>query len=112
MAGVVRDGRFSGQLINGKTQIVIMDEWTSDSLNCDDAKKLLQGKNAYACRSSALLVVFISLKRDLSVLNTFVRDLLYTPIFEIKCRNFWITIIFRWINANGTETCKGQPISI
>ena len=37
IAGVVRDGRFSGHLINAKTQIVFMDEWTSDSLSCEDA---------------------------------------------------------------------------
>ena len=60
MTGVVRDGNFSGQLINGKVKIVIMDEWTSDG------KKLLQGS----------LVVFISLKLDLPALNTFVRDFL------------------------------------
>ena len=43
IAGVVRDGRFSGHLINAKTQIVFMDEWTSDSLSCEDAKRVLQG---------------------------------------------------------------------
>ncbi|XP_057301088.1 uncharacterized protein LOC130635686 [Hydractinia symbiolongicarpus] len=43
IAGVVRDGRFSGHLINRNTQVVFMDEWTSDSLCCEDAKRILQG---------------------------------------------------------------------
>ena len=45
IAGVVRDGRFSGHLINGSTQIVFMDEWTNDSLCCEDAKRILQGND-------------------------------------------------------------------
>ena len=45
VAGVVRDGRFSGHMINEKTQVVCMEEWTSDSLSCEDAKRILQGKN-------------------------------------------------------------------
>ena len=45
IAGVVRDGRFAGHMINGNTQVVFMDEWTSDSLCCEDAKRILQGKN-------------------------------------------------------------------
>ena len=43
IAGVVRDGRFSGHMINGNTQVVFMDEWTADSLCCEDAKRILQG---------------------------------------------------------------------
>ena len=43
VAGVVRDGKFSGQLINSDTQIVFMDEWSSDSLSAEDAKRILQG---------------------------------------------------------------------
>ena len=43
IAGVVRDGRFSGSMINEKTQVVQMEEWTSDSLSCEDAKRILQG---------------------------------------------------------------------
>lgn len=44
IAGVVRDGRFAGHMINDKTQVLLMDEWTNDSLCCEDAKKVLQGK--------------------------------------------------------------------
>jgi len=43
IAGVVRDGRFAGHMVNEKTQVLFMDEWTSDSLCCEDAKKILQG---------------------------------------------------------------------
>jgi len=43
IASVVRDGRFSGHMINQQTQVVFMDEWTSDSLSCEDAKRILQG---------------------------------------------------------------------
>ena len=34
---------FSGHMINEKTQVVCMEEWTSDSLSCEDAKRILQG---------------------------------------------------------------------
>ena len=44
ISSVVRDGRFSAANITPLTQIVLMDEWTSDSLSCEDAKRLLQGK--------------------------------------------------------------------
>jgi len=44
IAGVMNDGRFSGHLITETTQIVMMDEWTPDSLSCEDAKRILQGK--------------------------------------------------------------------
>ena len=30
-------------MINQSTQIVLMDEWTNDSLCCEDAKRILQG---------------------------------------------------------------------
>ena len=43
VAGVMNDGKFSASLINELTQIVIMDEWTPDSLSCEDAKRVLQG---------------------------------------------------------------------
>jgi len=43
IAGVVRDGNFSGHMIRESTQVVFMDEWTSDSLSCEDAKRVLQG---------------------------------------------------------------------
>ena len=47
IAGVVRDGKFAGSMINSRTQVVFMDEWTSDSLCCEDAKRILQGKIKY-----------------------------------------------------------------
>ena len=43
VAGVMNDGKFSASLITEQTQIVIMDEWTPDSLSCEDAKRVLQG---------------------------------------------------------------------
>ena len=43
IAGVTRDGKFAGSMINQSTQIVLMDKWTNDSLCCEDAKRILQG---------------------------------------------------------------------
>jgi len=43
IAGVVSEGRFAGHLIDNDTELVFMDEWTSDSLSCEDAKRILQG---------------------------------------------------------------------
>ena len=43
IAGVMNDGKFSGHLITEETQIIFMDEWTPDSLSCEDAKRVLQG---------------------------------------------------------------------
>ena len=42
IADVTRDGKFAGSMINQPTQIVLMDEWTNDSLCCEDAKRILQ----------------------------------------------------------------------
>ena len=36
IAGVTRDGKFAGAMINQATQLVFMDEWTNDSLCCED----------------------------------------------------------------------------
>jgi len=47
IAGVLNDGKFSGSMITNNTQIVIMDEWTSNSLSCEDAKRILQGKESW-----------------------------------------------------------------
>ena len=47
IAGVTREGRFAGHLIKAHTQLVFMDEWTEDSLSCEDAKRILQGRLAY-----------------------------------------------------------------
>lgn len=43
---MVREKQFAGHLINSNTELIFMDEWTEDSLCCEDAKKLLQGKCA------------------------------------------------------------------
>ena len=43
IAGVMNDGKFSAHMINEQTQVVMMDEWTPDSLSCEDAKRILQG---------------------------------------------------------------------
>lgn len=40
---IVPDGRFSAATINKNTQVIVMDEWTPDSLSCEDAKRILQG---------------------------------------------------------------------
>ena len=41
IAGVARDSKFAGAMINQATQVVFMDEWTDDSLCCGDAKRIL-----------------------------------------------------------------------
>ena len=43
IAGVTRD-KFAGAMINQARQVVFMDEWTNDSLCCENAKRILQGK--------------------------------------------------------------------
>ena len=43
IAGVTCDGKFAESMTNQSTQIVLMDEWTNDSLCCEDAKRILQG---------------------------------------------------------------------
>ena len=43
IAGVTRDGKFAGSMINQSTQIVLMDEWTNNSLRREDAKRILRG---------------------------------------------------------------------
>lgn len=43
IAGVTREKQFAGHLITDETEIVFMDEWSTDSLNAEDAKKVLQG---------------------------------------------------------------------
>ena len=42
IAGTTRDGKFAGSNINQSTQILLMDEWTNDSLCCENAKRILQ----------------------------------------------------------------------
>ena len=44
IAGVTREGKFADHLIKSSTQLVFMDEWTEDSLSCEDAKRILQGR--------------------------------------------------------------------
>ena len=43
IAGVTRDGKFAGSMINQSTQIVLLDEWANVGLCCEDAKRVLQG---------------------------------------------------------------------
>ena len=43
IAGVTCDSKFAGSMTNQTTQIILTDEWTNDSLCCEDAKKILQG---------------------------------------------------------------------
>lgn len=40
---MVEEGKFAGHLINSDTELVFMDEWTTKSLTCEDAKRVLQG---------------------------------------------------------------------
>lgn len=49
ISNIVPDGRFSASNVDSTTQVVMMDEWTSDSLSCEDAKRLLQGKLSLKC---------------------------------------------------------------
>ena len=44
IAYIVPDGRFSAADISSNTQVVVMDEWTPESLSCEDAKRVLQGE--------------------------------------------------------------------
>ena len=37
IAGVTHDSKFAGSMIYQSTQIILMDEWTNDSLRCEDA---------------------------------------------------------------------------
>ena len=59
IAGVVREGKFAGHMINNETELVFMDEWTSDSLSCEDAKRILQG-------ITTLLIIYIIIKKKFS----------------------------------------------
>ena len=43
IATITREKQFSAQSIDENTQLIFMDEWTSDSLDAETAKKLLQG---------------------------------------------------------------------
>ena len=44
IALILNDGKFSASQITNQTQIVFMDEWTSKSLSCEDAKRIIQGR--------------------------------------------------------------------
>ena len=48
IAGVTRDGKFAGSMINQSTHIVFMDEWTNDSLCCEDAKNFVRFSLIYS----------------------------------------------------------------
>ena len=43
LASATREKQFAAHLISDETEIIFLDEWTSDSLNAEDAKKVLQG---------------------------------------------------------------------
>ncbi|XP_066925566.1 uncharacterized protein [Clytia hemisphaerica] len=43
IAGVTQESQFAGHMINESTEIVFMDEWSSNSLSCEEAKRVLQG---------------------------------------------------------------------
>ena len=59
IANVTHDGKFSGPMINWSTQIVLMDEWTNDSLCCEAAKRILQGYYSFTLRLfSAITFIF------------------------------------------------------
>lgn len=61
IAGVVNEGRFAGHLIENDTELVFMDEWTSDSLSCEDAKRILQGDCQFELFISYVLSNFDSI---------------------------------------------------
>ena len=50
-------------MINQATQVVFMDEWTNDSLRCEDAKRILQGKETLfvgiLLRSKTSIIVIV-----------------------------------------------------
>ena len=50
-------------MINQAAQVVFMDEWTNDSLCCEDAKRILQGKEmlfiGILLRSKASIIVIV-----------------------------------------------------
>lgn len=40
---MTQESQFAGHMINESTEIVFMDEWSSNSLSCEEAKRVLQG---------------------------------------------------------------------
>ena len=67
IAGVTRDSKFARFMINQSTQIILMDEWTNDSLCCEDAKRILRGYYLFLtfifCNNSTLQYVLFSVDR-------------------------------------------------
>ena len=61
IAGVTH-GKFTGSKINQSNKIVLMDEWTNDSLCCEDAKRILQGYYLF------ILILFSVLTQACSML--------------------------------------------
>ena len=43
IASATRDKQFAAHQFSDETEIIFLDEWTSDSLNAEDTKKVLQG---------------------------------------------------------------------
>ena len=48
-------------MINQTTQVVFMDEWTNDSLCCEDAKRIFQGKGTLFVGLSKTSTIVIDL---------------------------------------------------
>lgn len=44
IATITRERQFSTQCVNEATQLIFMDEWSTDSLDAETAKKLFQGE--------------------------------------------------------------------
>ena len=61
---MLNDGKFSSAMISANTQIVIMDEWTSDSLTCEEAKRVLQGELIVILIDLALWFSFCTFKKN------------------------------------------------
>ena len=68
IVGVIRDGTFAGATINQATQVVFTDEWTNDSLCCEDAKRILQGKKPL------FVGLLLGSKTSIIVIDLFVAD--------------------------------------
>ena len=79
IAGITCEKQFAGHLINENTEVVIMDEWSIDSLNAEDAKKVLQGglvtlpRNTRRPKNLLTVQVFISQQMRCQILS---RDLM------------------------------------
>ena len=76
VASATREKQFAGHLINEDPEIIFLDEWTSDSSNVEDAKKVLQGGLQILPRKIEKLADFTTNLEFLSLLmscQTFVK---------------------------------------